>query len=216
MSEITTDMSKEEAQEKHWYLKINKRESGPYRYSEVLLMIHNQDVKESDMITCRGLGGWKNLHDFKHFTQQSVKDYFDEMDLDPEDHEAIHFRKAMRVPFKEAVLVVSGNQLFQAICIDVSTGGCMIKVKRGKIPMDSQIKIHIYDNKELNCPTFNLIGTVKRIIAQDVKKENETLFDQLGIEFSMVKKSQRELLQNTIREMVFNYKDNLDVFKRAA
>lgn len=216
MSEVTTNMSKEEAQEKHWYIKINKRESGPYRYSEILLMIHNEDVQKEDQITCRGLGGWKALSDFKHFTAQCVKDYFQEADLDPDDHDAIHFRKSMRVPFKEIVLVVSGNQLFQAVCLDVSTGGCMIKVKRGRVPMDSQLKIHIYNNDGLNCPSFNLIGSVKRIIPQDRKSEGETLYDHLGIEFSQVKKSQRDVLQQTLRDMVFNYRDQEDVFKRAA
>lgn len=216
MSEMTTKMTKEEAQEKHWYIKINKRESGPYRYSEILLMIHNQDVKEGDMITCRGLGGWKNLSDFEHFGSSNVKAYFEEMDLDPEDHEAIHFRKSMRVPFKEAILIVSGNQVFKAVCLDVSTGGCMIKVKRGQIPMDSQIKIHIYNNDDMNCPAFNLRGTVTRNIAQKRESEAGTLYDHLGVEFSGVKKSQRDILQNTLRDIVFNYRESDSVFKRAA
>ena len=126
-------MSKEEAEKGHWYIKINKRESGPYQYKELLLMVHNNDIKGDDQITCRGLGDWKKISEFKLLSQQSLKDYFAEADLDPEDLDTIHFRKSMRVDFKELVLVVSGNQLFQAICLDLSTGGCMVKVRRGKI-----------------------------------------------------------------------------------
>ena len=85
MSETTTAMTKEEAEQKHWYIKINKRESGPYRYSEILLMIYNEDVKQEDMITCRGLGGWKTLSDFVHFSQKNIKKYFDENNLNPKE-----------------------------------------------------------------------------------------------------------------------------------
>jgi hypothetical protein len=218
MSEVTTAMSEEEAQNRHWYIKINKRESGPYRYSEILLMIHNQDVKQEDQITCRGLGGWKALSDFQHFSEKSIKKYFEENELDPEDHDAIHFRKSMRVPLKETILAVSGNQLFKALCLDVSTGGCMIKVPRGRIPLDSMIKIHIYENENKNCPAFNLKGKVIRVISQERRSEGETLFDHLGIEFLLGKKSQREVLQSTLRDMVFNYKEEKieETFKRAA
>ena len=219
MSEVTTAMSEEEAQQKHWYIKINKRESGPYRYSEILLMIHNEDVHQEDMITCRGLGGWKALSDFVHFSPKSIEKYFSENDLDPEDHEAIHFRKSMRVPLKETILAVSGNQLFKAHCLDLSTGGCMIKVPRGKIPVDSMLKIHIYENGNKNCPSFNLKGKVIRIISQERRNDAETLFDHLGIEFTNHHKSQREVLQSTLRDMIFNYKEEEEIaeaFKRAS
>ena len=218
MSEITTDMSEEEAQKRHWYIKINKRESGPYRFTEILLMVHNEDVKSTDMITCRGLGGWQELNDFKFFKPKRVTEYFEENDLDPDDHDAIHFRKSMRVPLKEVILAVSGNQVFKANCLDVSTGGCMIEVLRGRIPLDSIIKIHIYNNDDKNCPAFNLKGKVIRIISPERRNENETLFDRLGIEFTHSKKSQKEVLQATLREMVFNYKDDQieDTFKRTA
>ena len=49
MSEVNTSMTQEEAQDKHWYIKINKRESGPYRFEEILLMINGNDIKEKSL-----------------------------------------------------------------------------------------------------------------------------------------------------------------------
>ena len=226
MSNATTAMTEEEAQKKHWYIKINKRESGPYQYNEVVLMIYNEDVKPEDMITCRGLGGWKILSDFCHFSVGSTKKYFEENNINPEDHETIHFRRSMRVPLEETVLAVSGNQLFKAHCIDVSTNGCMIKVPRGKVPTNTTIKIHIYNNEKKNYPAFNLKGSVVRTVPQKREKTDSVLFDHLGIEFNHNQKSQKEKLQTTLRNMVFNYEEEkekeeekgkiAETFKRAS
>ena len=68
-----------------------------------------------------------------------------------------------------------------------------------KFSIDSHIKVHIYNNGDSNCPAFNFLGTVTRVIPQERKSKGDTLFDHLGIEFSQVKKPQRELLQENTK-----------------
>ncbi len=213
MSEVNTSMTKEEAEEKHWYIKINKRESGPYRFEEILLMINGSDIKESDMITCRGMGGWEPLKEFSYFTPKAVKAHFEENEMNPDDQENVHFRKTMRVPLMETVLTLNGNQLFKAHCIDVSTGGCMIKVPRGKVPIDSTIKVHIYKNDKKNLPSFNLKGSVIRIIPIKERSDCGNFFDHVGVEFTNGNKSHKDNLQETLRNLIFNF--NEDEFKMA-
>ena len=125
----------------------------------------------------------------------------------------------MRVPLKETILTAFENQLFKAMCLDISAGGCMIKVPRGRVPVDSIVKIHIYNNDTKNCPAFSLKGKVIRIIPQG-KTDESDLFDHLGVEFENGEKFKRDALQSTLRNMIFNYKEKEkkveDVFKRAS
>jgi len=195
-------MSNKEALDKHWYIQVKNRESGPYSYLEVLSMVHNEDVESSNCVTFRGLGGWHKVSDFENFQKEKVQKALEENNIDPEEDNDVPFRRSIRIPLSCEVLTVVDDFVFKSECIDLSTGGCLIKLPRGKIKPNSTIKIHFYGDKGINLTAFNIQGESVRTISAAHLKEGSSYFDLIGVQFQNVKKENRDSLRQKIKEIV--------------
>lgn len=193
----------DKALELHWYIQIKTRESGPYSYLEILSMIHNGDIESENMVTYRGLGGWHQILEFQNFSKEGLLAAMDENNFDPEDEDDVPFRRSVRIPISSEVLTIVDDYAFKSECIDLSTGGCLIKLPRGKIKPDSSIKIHFYENGKIKLSAFNINGEAIRIVSAEKLKEGSSYYDLVGVQFDIVKKSEKEFLKEKIREIVF-------------
>lgn len=187
----------------HWYIQVKTRESGPYSYFEILSMLHNRDLESDNMITYRSLGNWYPASEFENFTPENVDLALEENNIDPDDGDDVPFRRSIRIPVSSEVLTIVDDYVFKSECIDLSTGGCLIKLPRGKISPDSNIKIHFYNNSTINLHPFNIKGEAVRVISAEKLKEGSSYYDLIGVQFSSLKRSEREALKTKIREIVF-------------
>lgn len=204
-------ISNDDALNKHWYIQVKNRESGPYSYLEVLSMIHNEDIDSSNGVTYRGLGEWHPVSEFENFTKNNVEASLEENNIDPDDSDDVPFRRSIRIPVSCEVLTIVDDFVFTSECIDLSTGGCLIKLPRGKIKADSQIKIHFYGNKHINLSPFNIHGESVRIISAPKLKEGSSYYDLIGVEFQNVKKADRDALRSKIREVVLTTLSDVEI-----
>lgn len=200
--EMIDTIPNEKALELHWYIQIKTRESGPYSYLEVLSMMHNEDLESSNMLTYRGLGGWHQASDFQNFTKANIEAALEENNIDPSDQDDVPFRRSIRIPLSSEVLTIVDDYAFKSECIDLSTGGCLIKLPRGKLKPDSKIKIHFYENGKIQLDAFNISGEVVRVLSAEKLKEGTSYYDLIGIQFEAMKKSEKETLKTKIKEIV--------------
>jgi len=193
-------MSNEEALNQHWYIQVKTRASGPYSYLEVLSMIHNEDVEASHYITYRGLGEWRTVSEFANFQQEAIENALEDNNIDPDDD--VTFRRSIRIPLSCEVAVIVDDFVFKSECIDLSTGGCLIKLPRGKIQANSSLKIHFYGNSKLHLKAFNISGETVRTVSASNLTEGSSYFDLIGVQFNTIKKEDRTALKETIQEIV--------------
>ncbi len=193
----------DQAKDLHWYIQIKTRESGPYSYLEILSMLYNKDIEAENMITYRGLGAWHQASDFENFKAENLEDALDENNIDPDDSDDVPFRRSIRIPLSSEVLTIVDDYVFKSECIDLSTGGCLIKLPRGKIKADSEIKIHFYGNDKMKLESFNISGEAVRVLSAEKLKEGSSYYDLIGVQFTNVKRSEKEALKGKIREIVF-------------
>lgn len=193
----------QQAIELHWYIQIKTRESGPYSYLEILSMLHNKDLEEDNLITYRGLGDWHSASYFSNFTTENIELALEENNIDPNDSDESPFRRSIRIPISSEVLTIVDDYVFKSECIDLSTGGCLIKLPRGKIKPDSNIKIHFYSNDGIKLGAFNISGEAVRVFSAAKLKEGSSYYDLIGVQFNNIKRSEREELKDKIREIVF-------------
>lgn len=193
----------QQALDLHWYIQIKSRESGPYSYLEIISMLHNKDLEEENLITYRGLGAWHPSSDFKNFTAENIDSALDENNIDPGDSDEIPFRRSIRIPLSSEALITIDSYVFKSECIDLSTGGCLVKLPRGKIKPDSNIKIHFYKNENIKLQAFNISGEAVRVLSASKLKEGSSYYDLIGVQFNNLKRSEREKLKTHIREIVF-------------
>jgi len=199
---MVKEMTNEVALGHHWYIQIKGRASGPYSYLEVLSMIHNKDIELSNSITYRGLGNWHSVSEFENFQPKALADALEENDLDPEEDNDVPFRRSIRIPVTCEVLTVMDDFVFKSECIDLSTGGCLLKLPRGKIKPNSKIKIHFYNNSKINLTAFNVTGEAVRTVSASHLTEGSSYYDLIGIQFQNVKKDNKEALRTKIKEIV--------------
>ena len=195
-------MNNEEALSHHWYVQVKNRESGPYSYLEILSMVHNEDIDSTNSITHRGLGSWHPVSDFENFKKENVEDALEENNIDPEEDNDVPFRRSIRIPVSCEVLTIVDDFIFTSECIDLSTGGCLIKLPRGKVKANSKIKVHFYSNEHINLQPFNIHGESVRTISAAHLKEGTSYYDLIGVQFQSVKKDQRDALRSKIKEIV--------------
>lgn len=195
----------------HWYVKMNNRESGPYSFLEIISMINNKDIEYESEIVYRGLGGWKKVSAFENFSPENIKKAFEAFDHDPEDMDEIHFRRSVRIPVSTETLVILNNYYFKAECVDLSTGGCLLKLSRGKIKVDQKFNLHFYENPHLNLPAFNIQCDAVRILSAAKLHEGSAYYDLVGVQFENLKKSDKDALKETIKNLVFNTKPNVRI-----
>lgn len=187
----------------HWYIQVKTRESGPYSYFEILAMLHNKDLEADNMITYRGLGGWHSASSFENFNPDNIEVALAKNNIDPDESDDVPFRRSIRIPVSSEVLTIVDDYVFKSECIDLSTGGCLIKIPRGKISPDSNIKIHFYGNTGIKLQAFNIQGEAVRVISAAKLKEGSAYYDLIGVQFINVKRSEKEALKEKIKEIVF-------------
>ncbi len=187
----------------HWYIQIKTRESGPYSYLEILSMLHNKDIEDENLITYRGLGAWHQASNFENFTPENLEYALDENNIDPDDSDDVPFRRSIRIPLSSEVLTIVDDYVFKSECIDLSTGGCLIKLPRGKIKAGAEIKIHFYGNDGMKLESFNVSGEAVRVLSAEKLKEGSSYYDLIGVQFTNLKRSEKEGLKAKIREIVF-------------
>jgi len=194
-------MSNEEALNQHWYIQVKSRASGPYSYLELLSMIHNEDVEMSNSITYRGLGDWHPVSAFENFKKINLEEALEENNVDPEE-EDVPFRRSIRIPVSCEVLTIVDDFVFKSECIDLSTGGCLIKLPRGKIKANSVMKIHFYGNSKMHLKAFNISGETVRTVSASNLTEGSSYYDLIGVQFNSFKKEDKANLRETIKEIV--------------
>lgn len=195
----------------HWYVQVNNRESGPYTFLEVLSMMHSQDITQSDFVTYRGLGDWHAVNTFENFQPAQVKATLDESEFDPDENEDIPFRKSIRIPLSSEVMVIVDDLFFRGEALDLSTGGCLIRVPKGKLLADSQFKVHFYENSEIQLLPFNAGGNAVRVVAESKVENQRSSSDLVGMQFTSLKKDEKENLRDRLRQIVLATETNEEI-----
>ncbi len=201
-----------EAVEHHWYLRVNgSRESGPYSFMEVLSMLETGDLKFEDEATYRGLGGWHPITSFANFNKDEIKRVLDEQGIDPTDNDEIPFRRSVRIPISSEVMVVIEDRFFKGEVLDLSTGGCLLRISKGKVKTDDVIKIHFYENTNANLLAFNAGGGVVRAVSEEKVEHHRSSTDLVGIKFNPMKKEAKDDLRLRIRDLVLSSQSNQNI-----
>ena len=58
---------------KNWYIKVQDKETGPYSYTEVCILIENGDVDIKEEITLLGHGSWHKIDSCDLFKSMTIK-----------------------------------------------------------------------------------------------------------------------------------------------
>lgn len=193
---------------KNWYIRVKDKETGPYSYIEVCILVENNDVSEDEEVTLLGHGSWHQLKSVPLFQKMNVKLFLKENNIDMTTD--IPLRKSIRVPLTAEIAVVCDGRMFKAATCDMSTSGMMIKVNKNSIREGSMLKIHLYSAADQKLKSLNFFATVVRKInkPEPVSKHDAAAmtpvqkFDHFGIEFANMDDKDKDLVKELIRQSI--------------
>lgn len=193
---------------KNWYIKVKDKETGPYSYTEVCILIENDDVTEDEEITLLGHGSWHKMKEDTLFSKMTTKLFLKENNIDLNTD--IPLRKSIRVPLTAEIAVIGDGRMFKAATCDMSTSGMMIKINRHSIREGVVIKIHLYAAPDQKLKSLNFKATVVRKIHKPdpvSKHDKEAMspvqkFDHFGIEFLDMEEKEKDHVKELIRQSI--------------
>lgn len=177
---------------KKWYTKVQDKETGPYSYAELCIMLANKDLLDTEEVTYLGHGSWVLINQAELFQALTVKKFLDENNINLDSD--IPLRKSIRVPLSAELAIVTNARMFKAHSLDVSTTGLMIKTLKSGLQSNNKLKIHMYESKEQKLPALNITGVIVRKLD---KKDNK--YDYFGVNFENLSQEQRETIHHLIR-----------------
>ncbi len=193
---------------KNWYIKIKDKETGPYSYTEVCILIEKEDVSMHEEITLLGHGSWHKMSECDMFSKMKTKLFLKEHDINLNTD--IPLRKSIRVPLTAEIAVICDGRMFKAATCDMSTSGMMIKINRHSIMENVTIKIHLYSAPDQKLESLNFNATVVRKISRPApvsKNDKEAMspvqrFDHFGIEFLNMEDKEKNQVKELIRQSI--------------
>lgn len=193
---------------KNWYVKIKDKETGPYSYTEVCILIENDDIAAEEGITLLGHGSWHKMSESPLFSKMAAKLFLKENNIDIKTD--IPLRKSIRVPLTAEIAVICDGRMFKAATCDMSTSGMMIKINRHSIKEGALIKIHLYSALDQKLKSLNFTASVIRKIHKPEPKskhDKEAMaaiqkFDHFGIEFVEMEEKEKEQVKEVIRQSI--------------
>ncbi|MCO5113288.1 MAG: PilZ domain-containing protein [Bdellovibrionaceae bacterium] len=177
---------------KKWYTKVQDKETGPYSYAELCIMLANKDLLDTEEVTYLGHGEWVLISTDDLFQPLAVRKFLDENNINLDSD--IPLRKSIRVPLSAEIALICDGRMFKAQSMDMSTTGLMIKTLKSGLKQNSKLRMHVYKNDEQKIPAINLNGIIVRKLD---KSDNK--FDYFGINFENLSTEQREIIHNLIR-----------------
>ena len=182
--------------EKQWYLSINDTDNGPYSYTELCLVIANDDIKPSEKVTLLGHGSWHRLDSCDLFKKlaaiQFLKDNKVSLDTD------VPLRRSIRVPLFLEVAIVCETRMFKGVTCNMSTSGMMIKLNKQAIREGDNVKIHIYSDPNQNVEPISFKAKVVRMIKTE-SHELFSRFESFGVEFEDIDTEKKEIVKSLVR-----------------
>ncbi len=202
---------------KNWYIRVKDKETGPYSYTEVCILIENNDVTQDEEVTLLGHGSWLKMKDSPMFTKINTALFLKENNIDRRTD--IPLRKSIRVPLTAEIAVVCDGRMFKAATCDMSTSGMMIKINKNSIREGVQIKIHLYSAADQKLKSLNFRATVVRKIKKPdpiSRNDREAMtpiqkFDHFGIEFLDLEDNEKEQVKELIRQSIIEGQKRVSV-----
>ncbi len=202
---------------KNWYIRVKDKETGPYSYTEVCILVENDDVSQDEEVTLLGHGSWHKMKDSPLFTKMNTKLFLKENNIDLNTD--IPLRKSIRVPLTAEVAVICDGRMFKAATCDISTSGMMIKINRNSIRENVTIKIHLYSAPDQKLKSLNFKAIVVRKIKKPdpvSKNDKDAMapiqkFDHFGIEFADMEEKEKEQVKDLIRQSIIEGQKRVSV-----
>lgn len=180
---------------KKWYIRVEDKETGPYSYVEVCLLVDHKDLKPEEEVTYLGHGSWLKIKDCELFQLEYVRNFLEKNKISQDSE--IPLRRSIRVPLAAELGIVVRGRMFKAQTVDMSSTGLMVKTLKSGINVNDTLKMHLYKSDAQKLPALNLKGLIVR-----KWDKSDAKFDYFGVNFEDMDSQMKEIIHQLIRQCI--------------
>lgn len=160
-----------------WFVFKDNNQQGPYPYFELIKMLQQKKLYDSDFIWSPALETWTKVHECEAFTPETIKKLTDQ--TGPIQETLFIRRRFPRVDHHSPLFIHNQKKVWRAHTTEVSAGGCGLAVNESTFEIGDRVILHLTPNASL--PAFNALCTIVSK-KQDSNTDNATLY-YYGVKF---------------------------------
>lgn len=136
-----------------WFALKGELRFGPFAYIEVVRLLQEKSIYDSDYVWHSGLDGWKMVSELPDFTAEAIRKLRDSGLVKADD---VFFRRRhARVPHDCSILMHNNHKVFRGRGIEISAGGAGLILENANLDVGHQVFLHFKPGSDL--PAFNTL-----------------------------------------------------------
>jgi PilZ domain/GYF domain 2 len=156
---VATAPIKPETSADEWFALKGELRFGPFAYTEIVRLLQDKSMYESDFVWHVGMSEWQKIADLPEFTADAIKK-LRETGL-PTLNEVFFRRRHTRVQHDCSILMHNNQKVFRGKGLEISAGGAgiVLDVRESKnLDVGHQVFLHFKPASDL--PPFNAVCEV--------------------------------------------------------
>ena len=179
--------------DKKWMIKKEAKQFGPFSYLEVIQMLQERTLFDSDPICLMRLGKWQPVKEWEEFSNQKIRQLL----TTPDRHikEVFNRRRYPRVTFEGSLIVHDNKTVFRGQSFQISAGGAGLYIPSPALQPGQTLLLHFHPSPDV--PAFNAVASV--VSKNQFQKESEIDPRPLryGVKFTSI--------SQTVKEQIYSY-----------
>lgn len=160
-----------------WFALKGSLRFGPFAFTELIRLLQEKSMHDSDFVWHQGLKEWKKVCDLPDFTADQIRRLKEsgQVGLD----EVFFRRRFARMPHDGSILMHNNQKVFRGRSLEISAGGAGITLESNSLEVGHQVFLHFKPAMDL--PPFNAVCEV--VSRRPVNSADKTAPMHYGVKF---------------------------------
>ncbi len=173
--------------DKKWFILKSENKYGPFSYFELVKMLQEKSLSDSDYIWTAAMASWKRFPDCDEFKAEKIRE-LKNSNL-PEVEKIFLQRRFARAKFGAAVLVHNSKTVWKGKSLELSSGGAGLIIENQSFEPGQTLFLHFKVGDKV--PPFNAICSVvsKQYVSSNAKEV------KYGVKFTNISRDVRHAIK---------------------
>lgn len=173
-----------------WYVLKGDHRFGPFAYLEVIRMLQDKSLFESDYAWNVTMSSWEPISELKEFAPQAIRALLDSGFSGV--NEVFFRRRHVRANYGASLLVHNNKQVFKGKSIEVSAGGAGIILESDALVQGEKIYLHFKPGDGV--PPFNAACEI--VSKRHIDASDKAAPVQYGVRFNDIPEATQFILND--------------------
>ena len=139
-----------------WFALKGNLRFGPFAYTELVRLLQEKSMHDSDFVWHTGLKEWKKVSELEQFAPDAIRDLRQSGQAGL--NEVFFRRRHARLEHDGSILMHNNQKVYRGKSLEISAGGAGIVLDTTKLEVGNQVFLHFKPAKDL--PPFNAVCEV--------------------------------------------------------